>query len=106
MNPLRQYIELVNLHVRMMRNELWMMILVQFALCAGLILGFGYLIPDISESAALYVTTGAATQAFTTVGLVMLPQVLSQSKTDGRFEYFLTLPISREAYLQIGRAHV
>ena len=99
MNPLRQYIELVNLHVRMMRNELWMMILVQFALCAGLILGFGYLIPDISESAALYVTTGAATQAFTTVGLVMLPQVLSQSKTDGRFEYFLTLPISREAYL-------
>ena len=99
MNPFRQFLELVSLHLRIMRGGVWFMIMVQFVLCAGLILGFGYLIPNISESAALYITTGAATQAFTTVGLVILPQFLSEAKTLGRFEYFLTLPTSREAYL-------
>ena len=34
-----------------------------------------------------------------TVGLVMLPQFLSQAKAEGRLDYMLTLPISREAYL-------
>lgn len=29
----------------------------------------------------------------------MLPQVLSQSKAEGRLEYFLSLPVNREAYL-------
>lgn len=99
MNPFRQYLELVSLHLRIMREAAWFIIMVQFALCAGLILGFGYLIPNISQPAAMYVTTGAATQAFTTVGLVMLPQFISEAKSLGRFEYFLTLPISREAYL-------
>ncbi len=99
MKPLRQYLELVSLHLRIMRGGVWFIIMVQFALCGGLIFGFGFLIPNINESAALYITTGAATQAFTTVGLVMLPQFISEAKVLGRFEYILTLPISREAYL-------
>jgi ABC-2 type transport system permease protein len=68
-------------------------------LAIGLVLGYGYLIPDISETAALYVTTGAATNAFVTIALVFLPQVLGQSKLEGRLDFMLTLPIGREAYL-------
>jgi ABC-2 type transport system permease protein len=34
-----------------------------------------------------------------TVGLVGLPQFLAQAKEEGRLDFFLTLPISREAYL-------
>jgi ABC-2 type transport system permease protein len=59
----------------------------------------GYLIPDITESTALFLVTGTATQAFVTCGLVMLPQMLAQARAEGRMEYFLTMPISREAYL-------
>ena len=82
-----------------MRDDVMMISVIQIALAVGLVLGMGYLIPDISEASALFLVTGAATQSFVTMGLVMLPQMLSQSKAEGRIEYFLTMPISREAYL-------
>jgi ABC-2 type transport system permease protein len=34
-----------------------------------------------------------------TTGLVMLPQMLAEAKHQGRLEFMLTLPISREVYL-------
>lgn len=99
MTYLRQFVELVTLHLKILRSGIWFIIMVQVVLSMGMIFGFGYLIPNVSETTALYLTTGTATQAFVTVGLVMLPQFLSEAKTLGRFEYFLTLPISREVYL-------
>jgi ABC-2 type transport system permease protein len=82
-----------------MRTEFGMIAVVQIALTLGLVIGYGYLIPDISKQSATYLVTGTATQAFVTVGLVMLPQFISQAKEEGRLDYLLTLPISREAYL-------
>ncbi len=99
MTPIRQYLDLVSLQMRSMRADNVFIALIHVALSLGLVLGMGYLIPNISESTAMFLVTGTATQAFVTTGLVMLPQMLSQSKDDGRLEYFLTLPISREAYL-------
>ena len=99
MTPIRQYFDLLSVQLRSMRDELWFVAILQLALSLGLVLGIGYLIPDISEVTAMYLVTGTATQAFVTVGLVMLPQNLSQARAQGRMEYFLTLPISREAYL-------
>ena len=99
MTAIRQYGDLVSLQLRSMRNDTILISIIHIALSVGLVLGMGYLIPDISEGTALFLVTGTATQAFVTTGLVMLPQILSQSKDDGRLEYFLTLPISREAYL-------
>lgn len=99
MTWLRQYRDLVSMQLRAMRNEIWFVAMIQVVLSLGLVVGFGYLIPDISETTALFLVTGTATQAFITVGLVMLPQMLAQAKEMGRIEYFLTMPISREAYL-------
>lgn len=99
MNPLRQYRDLTAMQLLSMRGEMWFVAILHIALSLGLVLGFGYLIPDISDSTALFMITGTATQAIVTVGLVMLPQMLAQSKEEGRMEYFLTMPISREAYL-------
>jgi ABC-2 type transport system permease protein len=82
-----------------MRVDVVFISIVQIALTGGLVLGFGYIIPDISDTSATYLVTGTATQSFVTVGLVMLPQFLSQAKAEGRLDYMLTLPISREAYL-------
>lgn len=94
-----QYRDLVSMQLRSMRGEIWFIAMVQIVLSLGLVFGFGFLIPDISKTTALYLVTGTATQAFITVGLVMLPQMLAQAREAGRIEYFLTLPISREAYL-------
>jgi ABC-2 type transport system permease protein len=97
--PIRQYLDLLSVQLRSMRDEVWFVVVLHVALSLGLVLGMGYLIPDISEDAAMYLVTGSATQSFVTVGLVMLPQLLAQSRAEGRMEYFLTLPISREAYI-------
>lgn len=99
MNALRQYLHLVRLHLLMSRQMLWFMAMIQAALSFGLILGFGYFIPNIGETQALYLTIGAATQTVITVGLVMLPQMLSQERAEGIVDYVLTLPLGREAYL-------
>lgn len=99
MTAIRQYYDLVAMQMNAMRGDHVFIAILQVALSLGLVLGMGYLIPNISESTALFLVTGTATQAFVTTGLVMLPQMLSQSREDGRLEYFLTLPISREAYL-------
>jgi ABC-2 type transport system permease protein len=94
-----QWLELTKLTLLAYRSSIWFLVMVQIVLAFGLVLGYGYLIPDISETAALYLTTGAATNALITVSLVFLPQVLAESKQQGRMEFMLTLPIGREAYL-------
>ncbi|HMO53067.1 MAG TPA: ABC transporter permease [Tepidiformaceae bacterium] len=99
MTALTQYRDLVSMQLRSMRSEIWFIALIQIVLSTGLVVGFGFIIPNISDATATFLITGTATQAITTVGLVMLPQMLAQSKEEGRMEYFLTMPISREAYL-------
>jgi len=99
MTAVLQFRDLLSMQLRTLRDEVVVIMLIQVALSLGLVLGMGYLIPNITESTATFLVTGTATQSFVTVGLVMLPQMLAQAKAEGRMEYFLTLPISREAYL-------
>jgi ABC-2 type transport system permease protein len=99
MRALRQYADLVVMHLRMARSDTTSIAAVQLCFALGLILGFGYFVPNLSRTAAVYLTTGAATNSLVTIGLVTLPQTLTRSRADGRLEHFLTMPISREAYL-------
>ncbi|HEX6030116.1 MAG TPA: ABC transporter permease [Tepidiformaceae bacterium] len=99
MKYLAQYLELVKMSLLSYRAGIAFVMMVQIVLTIGLVLGYGYLIPDIPKVAALYVTTGAATNAAITVSLVVLPQILAEAKHQGRMDYMLTLPISRELYL-------
>ncbi len=73
MTWLRQYRDLVSLQLRVLRAEIWFVAILQGAMSLGLVLGMGYLVPDISDTTAKYLVTGTAAQAFTTVALVMLP---------------------------------
>ncbi len=99
MKPVRQFFDLVRMQFLMNRQMIVVISMIQAVMTVGLILGFGYYIPDIAKIQALYLTIGAATQTFVTIGLVMLPQKLSQEKAEGLLDYFLTLPIGRETYL-------
>jgi ABC-2 type transport system permease protein len=95
----RQFAELFGMSLRMYRQTTWFLSLVNLAFAVGLVLGFGYIIPDVTERTALFLVTGTATQMVVTVGLVGLPQYLGLARMEGRLDFFMTLPISREAYL-------
>lgn len=99
MNPVAQFIHLTRIHLQMNRVDLAMIVIIQAAFSLGFVLGFGYLIPNIDKHTATFITVGTATQNLVIVGCVMLPQMLAQGKREGRLDYFLALPISREAYL-------
>lgn len=94
-----QYLAYLRINWQTLRQFTWLFAMINIAFAVGLVIGFGYLIPEISETTALYLVSGTAVQMVVTVGLVGLPQTLSQEKNDGLVDYFWTLPASREAYL-------
>jgi len=106
MRPFRQFVDLVRMNLLMNRNEIWFIGMIQVVLTVSFVLGFGYFMRPISELQALYLTTGIATNTVVMVALVSLPNVLSWGKADGRLDYFLTLPVSREIYLAAQVAYV
>lgn len=99
MRPIRQLSDLVWLNLLMNRNEIWFIGMIQVILTVSFVLGFGYFMKPISENQALFLTTGIATNTVVMVALVGLPNIISQGKAEGRLDYFLTLPVSREIYL-------
>lgn len=76
-----------------------LIIIVQALLAGGIIIGFGFLIPDIGPATALFLSTGAPTVLLLTIGLVMVPQGVSRTRTDGTFNYMRSLPLARPLLL-------
>lgn len=74
-------------------------IVVQALLAAGIIVGFGLLIPDIDTPAARFLSTGAPTVLLMVVGLVLVPQGVAQARTSGTFTYLRALPVPRPLLL-------
>lgn len=100
MRWLDQWYELTALQLRTFRTDAWFVSLINVAFVFGFVLGAGYLAGgDVPDATALYLTTGAATNAVVFIGLVSLPQQLAQAKYHGRLDFIRTLPVSREAYL-------
>lgn len=99
MKAVRDLAILVQMNLKMHRGYVWVIGLVSMAFAFGFVLGMGYLIPDISKTTATYVTIGSATQSIIVLSAVGLPQLIAEARHDGRLEYFMALPISREAYL-------
>ncbi|TDE99042.1 ABC transporter permease [Occultella glacieicola] len=76
-----------------------LIVVVQAMLAAGIIIGFGFIIPNIDAATALYLSTGTPTVLLLTIGFVMVPQGVSRSRTDGTFSYMRGLPIARPLLL-------
>lgn len=74
-------------------------IVVQAVLAAGIIIGFGLLIPDIDTASAQFLSTGAPTVILMIVGLVMVATGVAQARTSGTFTYLRTLPVPRPLVL-------
>ncbi len=76
-----------------------LIVVIQAALAAGIVVGFGFLIPDIDHGTALFLSTGAPTVLLLTVGLVIVPQGVSRARLDGTFNYMRSLPLARPMML-------
>lgn len=74
-------------------------IVVQAVLAAGIIIGFGLLIPDIDVASAQFLSTGAPTVLLMIVGLVMVAMGVAQARTNGTFTYMRALPVARPLIL-------
>lgn len=76
-----------------------LIVVVQALLAAGIIVGFGFLIPDIAPATALYLSTGAPTVLLLTLGFVMVPQGVARARMDGTFHYMRSMPVPRPLLL-------
>lgn len=96
---LRSYGLLVRWNLLRMRTVLPVFISIQVLMSVGIVLGFSFLIPRHDQVTALYLSTGAPTVSLIVVGMVLAPQLVSQSKARGLFDYQRTLPVPRLAML-------
>ncbi len=76
-----------------------LIVVVQALLAAGIIVGFGYLIPDIDRTTAAFLSSGAPTVLLMVMGLVIVPQGVAQARTNGTFAYLRALPVPRPLLL-------
>ncbi|MDR2722875.1 MAG: ABC transporter permease [Cellulomonadaceae bacterium] len=82
-------------NVNRMRSWLPLTIVVQVMMTVLTVLGYGMLIGTPTPQAAVFLATGAVTVQMLMMGLVMVPQAVGQSKTEGSLAWMRTLPVPR-----------
>ncbi len=98
-SPWGTYRTLLRWQVASIGPFLPLVVVIQALLAGGIIVGFGFLIPDIDPATALFLSTGAPTVLLLTIGLVIVPQGVARARTDGTFNYMRSLPIARPLLL-------
>jgi ABC-2 type transport system permease protein len=98
-STVQQTLLLTQWQFRRQATMLPLLVVVQVFLAIATILGFGLVIGDPPPEQALYLATGAPTITLVMVGLVMTPQMLSQSRTEGSLDWMRTLPVPRGSFL-------
>ncbi|PYG00452.1 ABC-2 type transport system permease protein [Georgenia satyanarayanai] len=93
------YTTLLRWQVAQIGPLLPLVVVIQALLAAGIIIGFGFLIPDIDPATALFLSTGAPTVLLLTIGFVIVPQGVARARTDGTFAYMRSLPLARPLLL-------
>lgn len=74
-------------------------VLAQAGLAVGIVIGFAWLVPDLDDTTALYLATGAPVLGLITVGAVIGPQQVATAKQEGIVDFNRTLPVPRSALL-------
>jgi ABC-2 type transport system permease protein len=72
-----------------------LLIIVQFLIGGGMVIGLGFLFEDIPTEQAFYLTTGGSVVALLIMGLVAAPQTVAQYKSAKTYDFVLSLPVAR-----------
>jgi len=73
--------------------------IIQIMVSLGIVVGFTYLFADPSSDTILYLATGAPTLILIITGLVIFPQQIANSKSEGYIEFIRTWPVNRALIL-------
>ncbi len=92
---LRSYLQMLRFDFASQRAWLPFTAIMQILLGAGMAVVYGFYVPHLPKRSLLYLVTGAPTLALIPVGLVMVPALVSQQKTEGMFDFIWSLPVSR-----------
>jgi ABC-2 type transport system permease protein len=89
-------------------NRPWLMmnLAIQICIAVGFIFGVSYFYPVMTPATAKYLTTGAPALILITVGLVMVPQLVSNARTEGTFDYIWSLPVPRMVHIAADATNV
>src|SRR5690625_5072659 len=74
-------------------------VIAQVLLAVGIIMGFPFLIPNITDEVTIYLTTGAPTIILLSVGLVILPYGVAETKSNGTLDIMLSCPLPTLYYV-------
>ena len=96
---IRTYGLLLQWRFRRTAPALPLIVVVQAAFALGVVLGFPLLLPSLDADSVLYLTTGAPAIALISLGLVGVPQDVSQAKVDGSLDFVRSLPVPRVGVL-------
>ena len=99
MNALPSYLLLIRWQTLRLKGFLPLAMVVQGLFAIGIVAGYPLLFPELDTMTMLFLATGAPAITLITVGLVAVPQVVSQAKTQGTLEYMRSLPVPRMVYL-------
>jgi ABC-2 type transport system permease protein len=99
MGALRSYALLVKWQGLRMKGFLPLAIVVQALFALGIVIGYPLLFPALDTGTILYLATGAPAITLITMGLVAVPQVVAQARTEGTLDYMRGLPLPRLTYL-------
>jgi ABC-2 type transport system permease protein len=99
MSALRSYRLLVTWQALRLKTFLPLAIVVQALFAFGIVVGYPLLFPTLDPATVLYLATGAPAISLITMGLVAVPQVVAQARTEGSLDYMRTLPVPRLVYL-------
>ena len=93
--PMTSYTTLVRWTLSQIGAFMPLIVVIQAVLAAGMIIGFGLLVPSIDDATILFLSTGAPTVMLLLIGLVIVPQGVATARNNGTFHYLRTLPAPR-----------
>jgi ABC-2 type transport system permease protein len=91
------YVAMLRWELTNVRLLLPILILGQTISGAGMVFGFGLLIPSVPPRTAAYLVTGAAVITLILVGAAVGPQLVAQQKMEGSYDFMWSLPVPRSA---------
>ncbi|MEU3571751.1 ABC transporter permease [Kitasatospora sp. NPDC036755] len=94
-----EYLLLLQWAVLRKKRYLPLNLIIQVGLAVGIVVGFSYMLPQLDQVGAVYLTSGATVMGFITVGMVLAPQEVAQAKLEGAFEFNRSLPVPRSAMM-------
>jgi ABC-2 type transport system permease protein len=98
-SALRSYLLLVKWQGLRSKGFLPFAIVIQGLFSLGIVIGYPLLFPEMDPRTVLFLATGAPAITLITMGLVAVPQMVAQAKTEGTLDYMRTLPVARIVYL-------